>query len=54
MKRIMRKVPPKNSNKERFPIIPQTLKSHKKYPRRLNNPQNLPSHHQTQKPSNKG
>ena len=54
MKMMMRKAPPKNSTKERFPIIPQKLNSHNRDPRRLNNHQNLPNNHQTHQPSNKG
>jgi hypothetical protein len=43
----------KNSTKDRFPVIPQTLNNHHRDPRILNNHQNLPSNHQTQQPSNK-
>jgi hypothetical protein len=53
MKRMMRKAPPENSTKERFPIILQALNSHNRDPRRLNNHQNLPNKHQTQQPSKK-
>jgi hypothetical protein len=48
MKRMMRKAPPKNSTKERFPVIPQTLNNHNRDPRRLNNHQNPPNNHKTQ------
>jgi hypothetical protein len=51
---MMRKALPKNSTKDRFLVIPQTLNSHYRDPRRLNNHQNLPSNHQTQESSNKG
>jgi DNA-binding NarL/FixJ family response regulator len=34
MKRMMRKAPPKNSTKERFPVIPQTLNSYNKRPKK--------------------
>jgi hypothetical protein len=54
MKMMMIKAPPKNSTKERFPIILQALNSHNRDPRRLNNHQNLPDKHQTQKPIKKG
>ena len=47
MKKMMRKGLPKNSTKERFPVIPHTLNSHNKDPRRLNNHQNLPSNQAT-------
>jgi hypothetical protein len=52
--KMMRKAPPKNSTKDRFLVIPQTLNSHYIDPRSLNNHQNLPSNHQTQQPINKG
>jgi hypothetical protein len=48
MKKMMRKAPPKNSTKERFLVIPHTLNSHNRGPRRLKNHLNLPSNHQTQ------
>jgi hypothetical protein len=47
MKRMMRKAPPKNSTKERFLVIPQTLNSHNRDLRRLSNHQNLPSNQVT-------
>jgi hypothetical protein len=50
----MRKAPPKNSTKDRFFVIPQTLNSHYRDPRRLNNHQSLPNNHQTQQTRNKG
>jgi hypothetical protein len=52
--KMMRKAPPKNSTKDRFLVIAQTLNSHYRDPRRLNNHQNLSSNHQTHQTSNKG
>jgi hypothetical protein len=43
MKMMMGKAPPKNSTKERFIVVPRTLNSHNKDPRRVNNHQNIPS-----------
>jgi hypothetical protein len=51
---MMRKTPPKNSTKDKFLVIPQTLNSHYRDPRRLNNPQNLPNNHQNQKTRKEG
>jgi hypothetical protein len=45
--KMTRKALPKNSTKDRFPIIPQTLNSHYRDPRRLNNHQNLPNNKAT-------
>ena len=39
---MMRKAPSKNSTKDRFPVIPQTLKNHYRDPRSLSDHQNLP------------
>jgi len=50
----MRKTTPKNSTKKRSHVIPQTLNSHYRDPRKVNNPQNLPSNHQTQQTSKRG
>jgi hypothetical protein len=50
--KMMRKASPKNSTKDRFPVIPPTLNSHYRDPIRLNNHQNLPSNHQTQQSRN--
>jgi len=52
--KMMRKTLPKNSTKDRFPVIPQTLNSHYRDPRRLNNLQNPPNNHQTQKTIKRG
>jgi hypothetical protein len=43
----MKKEAPKNSTKDRFLVIPKTLNSHYRDPRRLSNHQNLPRNHQT-------
>jgi hypothetical protein len=51
---MMRKTPPKNSTKDKFPVIPQTLNNHYRDLRRLINHQNLPNNHETKQPSNKG
>jgi hypothetical protein len=47
--KVMRKTLPKNSTPDRFLVIPQTLNSHYRDPRRLNKHQIPPSNHQTQK-----
>ena len=47
MKKMMRKAPTKNSTKERLHVIPQTLNSHNRDPRRLNNHQNPPRNKET-------
>jgi hypothetical protein len=44
---MMRKTPPRNSNKDRFLVIPQALNRHYKDPRRINKHQIPPNNHQT-------
>ena len=52
--KMTRKALPKNSTKDEFPAIPQTLNSHYKDLRRLNNHQNPPNNHQTQQTNKEG
>jgi hypothetical protein len=47
--KMMRKTPPRNSTKDRFPVIPQALNRHYRDPRRLNKHQIPPNNHQTKK-----
>jgi hypothetical protein len=46
---MMRKTPPRNSTKDRFPVTQQTLKRHYRDPRRIKKHQIPPNNHQTKK-----
>jgi hypothetical protein len=46
--KVMRNTPPKNLTPNKFPVIPQTLNSHYRDPRRLRKHQIPPNNHQTQ------
>jgi hypothetical protein len=47
--KMMRKTLPRNSTKDRFPVISQALKRHYRDPRSLNKHQIPPKNHQTKK-----
>jgi hypothetical protein len=51
---MMRMNPPRNSTKDKFLVIPQTLNSHYRDPGRLNNQQNPPKNHETQQTRKEG